>query len=179
MSTLVGVLVVGLIAATVGYFALRGDNEVIATPPTPEATLAVTGTPAVATVSVTVAPSATAVPKPSATPVPSPTLAAGRRSLPAPIQSVKVEAGKSKPVQYTIIIAASLPNGCAMKYTQDVKREKDVYTVTVLNSEPTGAVRCTSVTSTYEVRITISDTLEAGKTYTVTANDKKTTFKAQ
>ena len=180
MGTVVGVLVVGLIVASVGYFALRGDTEVVATP-TPEATatLVLTATVAPSGTTAPAKPTATVAASPSPTPVPSPTLPAGRRSEAAPIQSVKVEAGKSKPLQYTVIIVASLPNGCAMKYTQDVKREKDVYTVTVLNSAPTGEVRCTSVTSTYEVRVVISDTLEAGKTYTVKVNDKSTTFKAQ
>jgi hypothetical protein len=79
-----------------------------------------------------------------------------------------------------VTVVATLPNGCAMKHSQDVKREGDVFIVTVLNSEPTGNnVRCTAVASTYEVRVTIGETLVAGRTYTVRVNDKQTTFRAQ
>lgn len=175
MGTAIGVLVVGLVVALAAYFVMRGDEEVLATP-TPEPTLAATNTPALAA---TVAPAATLAPRPSATPPPSPTLAAGRRAVPAPIQSVKVEAGSGTPRQYTVTIAASLPNGCIMKYTQDVKREGDTFVITVLNSEPTAPVRCTSLVTPYEVKVTIGEALVAGRTYTVRVNDKETTFKAQ
>jgi hypothetical protein len=179
MGTAIGVLAAGLVVAVAAYFVMRGDEEVVATP-TPVATIAPSSTATVQpTVQGTAPPTGTAAPRPSATPPPSPTLAAGRRAVPAPIQSVKVEAGSGTPRQYTVTIAASLPNGCVMKYTQDVKREGDTFVITVLNSEPTAPVRCTSVVTPYEVKVTIVEALVAGRTYTVKANDKTTTFRAQ
>jgi hypothetical protein len=175
MGTAIGVLAAGLVVAVAAYFVMRGDEEVIATP-TPVPTVALSST---ATVPATAPPTGTPPPRPSATPPPSPTLATGRRAVPAPIQSVKVEAGSGTPRQYTVTIAASLPNGCIMKYTQDVKREGDTFIITVLNSEPTAPVRCTSVVTPYEVKVTIVEALVAGRTYTVKANDKTTTFRAQ
>jgi hypothetical protein len=175
MGTAIGVLAAGLVVALAAYFVMRGDEEVIATP-TPVPTVALSST---ATVPATAPPTGTPPPRPSATPPPSPTLATGRRAVPAPIQSVKVEAGSGTPRQYTVTIAASLPNGCIMKYTQDVKREGDTFIITVLNSEPTAPVRCTSVVTPYEVKVTIGEALVAGRTYTVKANDKTTTFRAQ
>jgi hypothetical protein len=175
MGTAIGVLVVGLVVALAAYFVMRGDEEVLATP-TPVPTVAPTSTP---TVQATAPPTGTPTPRPSATPQPSPTLAAGRRAVPAPIQSVKVEPGTTSPRTYTVAIVASLPNGCATRYTQDIKREGDVFIVIILNSEPTGNVPCTAVVSTYEVRVTIGESLVAGRTYTVRVNDKETTFRAQ
>ena len=175
MGTAIGVLVVGLVVALAAYFVMRGDEEVLATP-TPVPTVAPTSTPAV---QATAPATGTPTPRPSATLQPSPTLPAGRRAVPAPIQSVTVEAVSGTPRQYTVTIAASLPNGCVMKYTQDVKREGDTFVITVLNSEPTAPVRCTSVVTPYEVKVTIGEALVAGRTYTVKANDKTTTFRAQ
>ena len=175
MGTAIGVLVVGLVVALAAYFVMRGDEEVLATP-TPVPTVAPTSTP---TVQATAPPTGTPAPRASATLQPSPTLPAGRRAVPAPIQSVKVEPGTTSPRTYTVTIVATLPNGCALRYTQDVKREGDVFIVTVLNSEPTGNVPCTAVSSTYEVRVTIGESLQAGRTYTVRVNDKETTFRAQ
>jgi hypothetical protein len=172
----IGTLLVGLVLAFGAYFAFRGDEEVLPDPtPVPTVQVVVTATmPA----SPTSQPTASATPTRTPTPVPSPTLPAGRRSVPAPIDSVRVEVQDS-PRRYLVLAVASLPNGCAMQYAQDVKREGDVFTVTVLNSVPTANTPCTLIARTYEVRVTISDSLQAGRTYTVRVNDKQATFTAR
>jgi hypothetical protein len=164
----------GLVLATAGYFAFRGDEEVLPTPtpvPTTEQTPVPSATPMP---SATVAPTAT----PSSTPPPTPTLAAGRRAVPAPIDAVSVET-QGTPSQYVVLATATLPNGCIMQYTQSVRREGNTFIVTVLNSEPTANVLCTTVFRTYQVRVTIGDALQSGQTYTVRVNDKSTTFRAR
>jgi hypothetical protein len=156
-------------------FAFRGDAELLPAP-TPEPTAESTAT---RTIPPTATASPMATPQPSATPLPSPTLAAGRRSRPAPIESVKVEVQESLPRQYIVVIVAGLPNGCAERYAQDVKREGDVFIITILNSEPIANVPCTLIFRTYEVRVTIADSLQSGRTYTVRVNDQQTTFTAR
>jgi hypothetical protein len=99
-------------------------------------------------------------------------LPAGRRAVPAPIQSVQFEAGN------VVAIVATLPNGCAMRHTQDVQRQGNTFTISILNSEPTGNQICTTILRTYEVKITLTS-LTAGQTYTVRVNDKQATFTAR
>jgi hypothetical protein len=169
--------VVGLVVALGAYFAFRGDEQIVPEPtPVPTIAVIVTATmpPASPTTPATAAPTPTRTP----TPVPTPTLPAGRRSVPAPIQSVRVEVLDS-PRRYLVVAVASLPNGCAMQYAQDVKREGDVFTVTVLNSVPVANTPCTLIARTYEARVTITDSLQAGRTYTVKVNDKQATFAAR
>jgi hypothetical protein len=177
MGTVIGTLVVGIVLAFGAYFAFRGDEELLPDPtPVPTAVVVVTATMPAS--SPTSQPTASATPTRTPTPLPSPTLPAGRRSVPAPIDSVRVEVQDS-PRRYLVVAVARLPNGCAMQYTQDVKREGDVFTVTVLNSVPTADTLCTLIARTYEVRVTITDSLQAGRSYTVRVNDKQATFTAR
>jgi hypothetical protein len=177
MGTAVGGTLVALVVALVAYFALRGDEEVIATPtPEPSATATATATATPADTE-TPQPSATAEAEPSATPEPSPTVEEGRVPEAAPIESIDVQYEDGKPV---VIIVAGLPNGCAEPQSQEVTLEGTVYTVTILNSVPADDdVVCTDIFRTYEIRVAIGDVLESGETYTVMVNDQETTFTAE
>ena len=173
MGTAVGGTLVALVVALGAYFALRGDEEVIATP-TPEPSATATATPVDTE---TPQPSATAEAEPSATPEPSPTVEEGRVPEAAPIESIDVQFEDGQPV---VIVVAGLPNGCAEPQSQEVMREGNVYTVTILNSVPADDdVACTDIFRTYEIRVSIGDVLESGETYTVVANDQETTFTAE
>lgn len=177
MGTVLGTLVVGLVLAFGAYFIFRGDEELLPDP-TPVPTVQVVVTATMPAASPTGQPTASPTPTRTPTPVPSPTLPAGRRSVPAPIESVRVEVQDS-PRRYLVVAVGSLPNGCAMQYTQDVKREGDVFTVTVLNSMPAANTLCTQIARTYEVRVTITDSLQPGRSYTIRVNDKQATFTAR
>jgi hypothetical protein len=169
LKTLLGGSAIGLVVALGAYFGLRGDEEIVATP-TPEPT-------AVVTPSETPPPEASVTTEPSATPEPSPTLAEGRAPEPAPIESVDVGLQDG---QHVVVIVAGLPNGCTEPHSQEVTREGNVYTVTILNSVPEDDdAICTEIFRTYEVRVSIGDVLEPGETYTVVVNDQETTFTAQ
>jgi hypothetical protein len=176
MGNLIGGSVIALIVALVAYFALRGDDEVVATPtpvPTVEATATMTPEP---TEEPTEEPTATETPEPSATAEPSPTLEAGKSAEPAPIQSVSVEFIDG---QNVIVIKAGLPSGCHEPLAQDVSRDGDVFTVTVTNSAPGPDELCTDIFRTYEIQVTIGESLEPGQEYTVLVNGQETTFTAQ
>jgi len=152
----------------------------VAGPATP-ATAAVTSTAVVSVPTPTVA-SRQPPPGNQATPTrapPFPTLAPGTRAVAAPIDALEVRTLESFPPRYVLNIKAGLPSGCAKKYTSSVERNGNTFKVTVLNTIPTGQVFCTMIYGLYELNLTLAGPFVSGQTYTVEANDKKTTFKAQ
>lgn len=58
-----------------------------------------------------------------------------------------------------------------------MSRNGDTFTVTVLNSMPTGDPVCTMICGTYEPRIDLGRDFRPGTTYTVHVSDRTTTFK--
>lgn len=179
MGNLISGSVIALVVALGAYFAFRGDEEVIATP-TPEPTVAATQTPAPAdTPEATEAPTEAPTEVPTETPEPSPTVEAGRVIEPAPIESVEVVVQRSLPPQYVVMIVATLPTGCDEPHTQDVTREGDTFTITILNSTPEGDAICTLILRTYEVNVNLGASFDAGTTYTVVVNGEETTFTAR
>ena len=174
LKTLVLSSAVGLVVAVGAYFGFRGDEEVVITP-TPEPSLTATATPS-PDATATPAETETATPEPSATPEPTPTLEAGQKPADAPIESVDVTYQDGKPL---VTIVAGLPDGCAKPYSQDVVRDGDSFVITILNSVPDKNAICTAIYRTYQIQVSIGDSLDAGQTYVVTANDQKTRFTAR
>ena len=105
------------------------------------------------------------------------TPAPGRHTVPAPIDDIQVVIRESLPPQVTLNIKAGLPSGCAQRESHSASRSGDTFTVRVLNSMPTGDVACTMIYGTYELNIDLGNDFRVGGSYTVTVNDKATTFK--
>ena len=103
--------------------------------------------------------------------------APGRQTVAAPIDQIDVVIRESAPPQVALKIKAGLPGGCAQRDSHSVTRSGDTFTVTVLNSMPTGNPVCTMIYGTYDVTIELGSDFRIGGTYTVKVNDKTTTFK--
>ena len=101
----------------------------------------------------------------------------GRQTVPAPIDDLAVVIRESNPPQVTLNVQAGLPSGCAQRDSYSVSRSGDTFTVSVLNSIPTGNPICTMVYGSYRLNIDLGRDLRVGVTYTVNVNDKATTFK--
>jgi hypothetical protein len=109
-------------------------------------------------------------------PSPSPS---NRQAVPAPIDGLDVRVLESSPPQYVLSVRAGLPSGCAERNRHELNRSADVITVTVLNWMPTGTPVCTMIYGSYELSINLGSDFRSGTTYTVSVNDKTTTFVAQ
>lgn len=101
----------------------------------------------------------------------------GRHTVAAPIDSLDVVIRESNPPQVTLKVKAGLPGGCAQKDSHSVTRSGSTFTVSVLNSMPTGNPICTMIYGQYDLDIDLGRDLVVGTTYTVHVNDKTTTFK--
>ena len=102
-----------------------------------------------------------------------------RREVLAPIDGVDVRVLESSPPQYMLSVRAGLPGGCAEKNRHETQRAAETISVTVLNWMPTGSPPCTMIYGSYELNINLGSEFRRGTTYTVSVNDKKTTFVAQ
>jgi hypothetical protein len=103
--------------------------------------------------------------------------APSRVTVPAPIDQVDVLIRESNPPQVTLKVMAGLPSGCAQRESHSVSRTGDIFTVSVLNSMPSGNPVCTMIYGTYELDLDLGRDFSPGTTYTVHVNDKTTTFK--
>jgi hypothetical protein len=103
----------------------------------------------------------------------------GRQAVPAPIDRLDVRVLESSPPQYVLSVQAGLPSGCAEKNRHQAERAAEAITVTVLNWMPTGSTPCTMIYGSYELNINVGSDFRSGTTYSVSVNDKKTTFVAQ
>lgn len=103
--------------------------------------------------------------------------APGRQTVPAPIDGFSVLIRESSPPQVSLNVTAGLPGGCAQRDSHSVTRSGDTFTVTVLNSMPSGNPICTMIYGTYDLTIELGSDFRIGGTYTVKVNDKTTTFK--
>lgn len=115
----------------------------------------------------------------SAERVPSSPSSSGRQEVLAPIDGLEVRVLESFPPQYMLNVRAGLPSGCAQKNRHETKRDADAITVTVLNTMPAGSPPCTMIYGSYELNINLGSEFRPGITYSVSVNDKKTTFVAQ
>ena len=97
----------------------------------------------------------------------------------APIDGLDVRSLFSNPPQYMLNVRAGLPSGCAEQNRHETRRQADEITVTVLNSMPAGSPPCTMIYGSYVLNINLGSDFRPGTTYTVSVNDKKTTFVAQ
>jgi hypothetical protein len=103
----------------------------------------------------------------------------GRQAVLAPIDSLDVQVLESNPPQYMLSVRAGLPSGCAERNRYDTERAAEAITVTVLNWMPTDNAPCTMMYGSYELNINLGSDFQAGTTYSVNVNDKKTSFVAQ
>ena len=103
----------------------------------------------------------------------------GRQEVLAPIDALDVRVLESNPPQYMLNVRAGLPSGCAEKSRHETRRGADAITVTVLNWMPTGSPPCTMIYGSYELNINLGSDFRSGVTYSVSVNDKRTTFVAQ
>jgi hypothetical protein len=111
--------------------------------------------------------------------VPSSPSSSGRQAVLAPIDGVDVRVLESDPPQYMLSVQAGLPSGCAERNRHEVQRLADGITVTVLNWMPTGTPACTNIYGSYELNINLGRDFRSGTMYSVSVNDKRTTFVAQ
>jgi len=103
--------------------------------------------------------------------------ATARQAIAAPIDRMDIVILDSSPPQVTLNVMAGLPSGCAQRESHSVTRTGDTFTVSVLNSMPTGNPVCDMIYGTYELSIDLGRDFRPGATYTVRVNDKTTTFK--
>ena len=93
---------------------------------------------------------------------------------PAPIESVEVLVSESDPPEYSLRIVSGLPSGCVEFKGYDVSLDGNLFTVDVVNLEPTGPVVCTAIYETHEGEVALSGILTPGETYTVIVNGEVT-----
>ena len=103
--------------------------------------------------------------------------ATARQAIAAPIDRMDIVILDSSPPQVTLNVMAGLPSGCAQRESHSVTRTGDTFTVSVLNSMPTGNPVCTMIYGAYELNIDLGRDVRPGVTYTVRVNDQTTTFK--
>jgi len=102
-----------------------------------------------------------------------------RQEVLAPIDGLDVRVLESSPPQYMLSVRAGLPSGCAERNRHETRRGADAITVTVLNWMPAGNPPCTMIYGSYELDINLGSDFRPGTTYSVSVNDKRTTFVAQ
>jgi hypothetical protein len=103
----------------------------------------------------------------------------GRQAVLAPIDSLDVRVLESDPPQYMLSVRAGLPSGCAERNRYETERAAEAITVTVLNWMPTGNAPCTMIYGSYELAINLGSDFRPGTTYSVSVNDKRTSFVAR
>ena len=111
--------------------------------------------------------------------VPSSPSPSGRQAVLAPIDGLDVRVLESNPPRYVLNVRAGLPSGCAERNRHEAERVAEAITVTVLNWMPAGSPPCTMIYGSYELNINLGSDFRRGTTYSVTVNQKKTTFVAQ
>jgi hypothetical protein len=110
---------------------------------------------------------------------PSSPSSSGRVEVQAPIDGLDVRVLESNPPQYMLSVKAGLPSGCAERNRHETRREGDAVIVTVLNWMPSGNPPCTMIYGSYELNVNLGSDFRRGATYSVSVNDKRTTFVAQ
>ena len=99
-------------------------------------------------------------------------------SVPAPVQSVKVNANDSEPPEYSLTVLSTLPMGrtCSNFEGYEVVRDGTTVSVTVTNLEVAQGqvVLCTADFGYAETEIPLGSDLTAGETYTVVVNEEIT-----
>jgi hypothetical protein len=119
------------------------------------------------------------VPSAPSSSVPSSSASSGRQEVLAPVDGVDVRVLESYPPQYMLNVRAGLPGGCAQRNRHEIQRAAEAITVIVLNWMPTGNPPCTMIYGSYELNINLGSDFQRGTTYSVSVNDKRTTFVAQ
>lgn len=119
------------------------------------------------------------IPNSPSSSLPSSPSSSSRQEVPAPIDGLAVRVLESNPPQYMLSVRAGLPGGCAEKNRHEIQRAAEAITVTVLNWMPTGNPPCTMIYGSYELNINLGSDFRRGTTYSVSVNDKRTTFVTQ
>ena len=98
--------------------------------------------------------------------------------MPAPIEGLDIRVLESDPPRYMLNVRVGLPSGCAERNRHETQREAEAITVT-LNWMPTGNPPCTMIYGSYVLNINLGSDFRRGTTYSVSVNDKTTTFVAR
>lgn len=114
------------------------------------------------------------LPLPSTRTTPSPD--PNRETVSAPIDRLEVVVRESSPQQVVVQLTVGLPSGCAKPHSYSTSRSGDTFTITVLNSMANDNRTCTMIYGQYGLSIELPGPFTPGTTYTVTVNDKTTTF---
>lgn len=97
-------------------------------------------------------------------------------TVPAPIDHIEVVARLSLPAQYSLVISAGLPSGCAQPASYDWTLDGTTIRVQVLNRMLTGDVACTMIYGMYDVTIDLGSKLTPGVEYTIIVNGETLKF---
>lgn len=96
---------------------------------------------------------------------------------PAPIDSIEIETGETFPVQQTLVIKGTLPNGCSFVNEPVQLRDGNVFYVTV-DTYTEGEI-CTQALVPYEKRVVLqTNNLPAG-VYIINVNGREISFELE
>ncbi|HNO66259.1 MAG TPA: hypothetical protein PKK39_07905 [Tepidiformaceae bacterium] len=111
----------------------------------------------------------------------SPSPDTGRVMVEAPVESIEVLVRESAPPGYTAHVVSGLPSGCAQFAMAAVmERTGNHIVIRVTNTVPSDPKTiCTTIYGFHESNVDLGTNFRSGETYTVEANGKSTTFKAQ
>lgn len=105
----------------------------------------------------------------------------GRTIVDAPIEAIDILVRESFPPGYTAKITSGLPSGCARFHEAKITgRSGTTITISVTNTVPSDPQTiCTDIYGYHETNLDLGQDFVPGRTYTVRANDKEATFRAQ
>jgi len=95
----------------------------------------------------------------------------------APIDSLRIETSESFPVEQTLVVTGTLPNGCTYLNTPTQLRDGNVFYVT-LDTYTEGDV-CTEALVPYEERIALQVNNLPGGVYIVNINGREISFELE
>ncbi|MBE0609093.1 MAG: hypothetical protein IH609_06925 [Dehalococcoidia bacterium] len=104
-----------------------------------------------------------------------------RRVVDAPIEAIDILVRESFPPGYTAKITSGLPSGCARFHEAKISgRSGTTIAISVTNTMPSDPETiCTDIYGYHETNLDLGQDFVSGQTYSVSVNDKTTTFRAQ
>jgi len=94
----------------------------------------------------------------------------------APIHELDIRFAESFPVQIFLYVKGGLPDGCTRFHGFEiVNRLEKALKIEVTTEKPKDAI-CTAIYGYFEQNINLGSDFKSGQTYTVTVNDKSTSF---
>ena len=104
----------------------------------------------------------------------------GKTRAPAPIDGLSVRIAESHPPQYFADVTYGLPNGCTGPGGYQLHKTGNEVRIEVVNLVPADpSTICTMIYGSGTHAVPLGSDFTSGQTYTVIANNKRTTFTAQ